>query len=75
MAHIPIIIFSFAYLRPSLLPQNYIYTYWKVYFHLTGSAMFFWPSIAMITAGFFLKKKKKTTAIETNVVSDCMMLI
>ena len=57
MAHIPIIIFSFAYLRPSLLPQNYIYTYWKVYFHLTGSAMFFWPSIAMITAVFFLKKK------------------
>ena len=53
MAHIPIIIFSFAYLRPSLLPQNYIYTYWKVYFHLTGSAMFFWPSIAMITAGVF----------------------
>ena len=37
--------------------------------------MFFWPSIAMITAGFFFKKKKKTTAIETNVVSDCMMLI
>ena len=59
MAHIPIIIFSFAYLRPSLLPQNYIYTYWKVYFHLTSSAMFFWPSIAMITAVFFLKKKKK----------------
>ena len=37
--------------------------------------MFFWPSIAMITAGFLKKKKKKTTAIETNVVSDCMMLI
>ena len=66
MVHIPFLIFSFSYLRPSLLPQNFSCTYQRVEVYFTIEVMFF-DQIAAIL--------KKTAAIETTVVPDCMMVI
>ena len=63
MTHIPFLIFSFSYLRPSLLPQNYIPESINL---LNCQCNVFRPCIAIIIAAFL----KKTAAIETNVVSD-----
>ena len=66
MVHISFLIFTFSDLRPSLLPQNYSCTYL-----LNCQCNDFWPCVAIIIAAFL----KKTAAIETTVVSDCMMVI
>ena len=67
MVHIPFVIFSFSYLRPSLLPQNYRCTYQRV-----KVVMFFdRPYVAITTAAFL----KKNAAIETAVVYDCLMVV
>ena len=72
MVHIPLLIFSISYLRPSLLPQNYSCTYQRVQeLYLTVSVMFFGPPIAITTAAFL----KTTAAIEATLVSDCIMVI
>ena len=69
MVHIPFLIFSFSYLKPSLLPQNYSCTYQRVYLYLTVSVMFF-DHVTIIIAALL----EKTTAIETTVLSDCMIM-
>ena len=50
MVHIPLLIFSFSYLRTSLLPQNNSCTYQRVSLYLTVSVVFFWPCVAIIIA-------------------------
>ena len=75
MVHIPLLLFSFSYLRPSLLPQDYSCTYQRVPESartlLNCQCNVFLPCIAITTAAFL----KKTATIETTVVSDCMMVI
>ena len=50
MVHIPFLIFSFSYLRPSLLPQNYSCTYQRLQLYLIVSVMFFLPCVAIVIA-------------------------
>ena len=50
MVHIPLLIFSFSYLRTSLLPQNNSCTYQRVSLYLNVSVVFFWPCVAIIIA-------------------------
>ena len=54
MIHIPFLIFSFSYLRLSLLPQNYSCTYQSITF-LNSHCNVSWPCVA-ITIAAAIKK-------------------
>ena len=60
MVHIPILIFSFSYLRPCSLPQNYSCTYQRVpetnVLESNAVSVMFFDHVQLLQQLFFLKK-------------------